>query len=122
MNEDLAAVVQAYARAKSSDSFDKAEAERLGALLDPKLRDRIDALGSDCERLVKIPEADVMRRFEALELEAHREDASVRARAGRVRSTEEAIIGGATNLAAGREHNPARQRSWAGKQQRRSPR
>ena len=122
MKEDLGALVQAYARAIWGDSVDKAEADRLGTLLGPNLRDRIDVLGFDCERLVKVAETDVMRRLDALENEANREDANVRARAASVRSTEEGVIGGTTNVAAGRQRGPARQRSWAGKQQSRHPR
>jgi hypothetical protein len=122
MKEELGALVQAYAGAKWGERSDKAEAARLGALLDPDLRDRIDTLGGDCERLLRIPDTEVMRRLGALEEEAHREDASMRARAGRVRSTEEAIIGGTPQQANGQARGPGRQRNWSGRQQRRTPR
>jgi hypothetical protein len=80
----LGDLIHAYARARWSRDADVHAATDLGVRLGRELRDRIDVLGMDAERLLTAPPADALSRLEALEKEAMLEDASASSRAAKV--------------------------------------
>jgi hypothetical protein len=76
-------------------------AAELAGNLGRALVDRIDALGSDADRLLRIDPAAVLAEIAALEREAAREDAGAASAAARTRAQEDA-------LGTGRAQAPAR--------------
>lgn len=91
MTEDhmLGELIHAYARARWSGGAHKQAADDLGARLGRSLRDRIDVLGLDAERLLTAAPAEALSRLEALEQEAMLEDSGANARAAKSRGSEE---------------------------------
>lgn len=88
-SKDRDALVQAYAGARWGRSANSLEAARIGQSLERSLRDRIDALGIDGQRLLKVHPADVMAELVTLETEALLEDSSARMKAARLRTGED---------------------------------
>lgn len=84
----LGAMIQAYLRAHWSDDPDEAAMARSGEGLEPRLRDRIDILGLDGERLLDVGAEAVLVELEKLEQAAAREDALVAPAADRIRARE----------------------------------
>jgi len=70
-------LIQDYIRAKWDRGGTALSADELGRKLDPILRERIDLLGVDDEKLLGIGPEDVLRRIQELERDAHREDSGV---------------------------------------------
>jgi hypothetical protein len=85
----LGDLIHAYARARWSGDANEQAANDLGGRLGRDLRDRIDVLGMDAERLLTATPADALMRLEALEKEAMLEDASAPSQAAKVRAHEE---------------------------------
>jgi hypothetical protein len=109
-SEELGALVQAYTRAKWGSEGDPSGADRLGARLDRQLRDRVDVLGVDGERLLTVRPADVLATLEALEREAFREDAGAEAAAIRLRIQEPGRLAQPTPQPRGRRPRPGKRR------------
>lgn len=86
MTEDptLGELIHAYARARWSGEPHKDAADALGARLGRDLRNRIDVLGLDAERLLTATPAEALSRLEALEREAMLEDSGANARAAKI--------------------------------------
>jgi len=74
---DFGPIIQDYVRAKWGRGGSALSADELGRKLDPALRERIDLLGVDDEKLLAVQPQDVIGRIEALEREALREDSQV---------------------------------------------
>lgn len=72
---EIGRIVQEYARARWGREPDRAAADRLTPLLARELRDRVDALGIDVERLLKVEPHSVIGELEALEEETVLENA-----------------------------------------------
>ena len=70
-------MIQDYIRAKWGRAGIVLSAEELGRKLDPALRERIDLLGVDDEKLLGVKPEDVFNRIEELERDALREDSGV---------------------------------------------
>jgi hypothetical protein len=70
-------IIQDYVRAKWGRGDKTQTADELGRKLDPALRERIDLLGVDDEKLLGVQPHEVISRIEALEREALREDSQV---------------------------------------------
>lgn len=87
-NTKLGTLAQAYAAARWSHRPDAGDAARIGDSLDSALRDRIDALGLDAERLLAVTPDHVLHELQALEKEAILEDAGALRSASRARATE----------------------------------
>lgn len=92
----LGTLIQSYARARWYAGPEKQEAVGLETQLERGLRDRIDALGADIERLLLADPADALSELEALEHEAAMEDAGAKLEASRLRAREEMQIHGET--------------------------
>ncbi|MBN2702294.1 MAG: hypothetical protein ACPW60_14015 [Methylohalobius sp. ZOD2] len=73
--ERIGALIQSYVRAKWGCLPDDGAGTDLSLALGPELRDRIDILGLDGERLLDVAPAAVLAELELLEREAAREDA-----------------------------------------------
>ena len=69
--------IQDYIRAKWGRAGATLSADELGRKLDPALRERIDRLGVDDEKLLGVKPEDVLSRIEELERDALREDSGV---------------------------------------------
>ena len=74
---DFGPLIQDYVRAKWGRGGSTLTADELGRKLDPTLRERIDLLGVDDEKLLAVPPQDVISRIEGLERDALREDSQV---------------------------------------------
>lgn len=85
MNE----LIDAYARAKWGAPPDSDAVARLGAQLEPALKQRLDVLGSDGERLLEAGPDGILDRLAELEEEAFLEDAAADPAADRRRTLEE---------------------------------
>lgn len=85
---EIGALMQDYLRARWGRTPDKEAAEELGARLERTLRNRLDMLGADAERLLDIEPARVMAELEALEREAALEDAGAEPAARRTQGQE----------------------------------
>lgn len=70
-------LIQDYIRAKWGRGDRDVSADELGRRLEPSLRERIDLLGVDDEKLLGIGPQDVLRRIQELERDALREDSGV---------------------------------------------
>nr|MBS0021316.1 hypothetical protein [Gammaproteobacteria bacterium] len=70
--EQPGALIQAYLPARWGDTPDDGAAIGPGARLDDGLRDRVDQLGVDGERLLQVSAAQVLAELERLEREAAR--------------------------------------------------
>ena len=70
-------LIQDYIRAKWGRTGVTLSADELGRAFDPALRERIDRLGVDDEKLLGVKPEDVLRRIEELERDALREDSGV---------------------------------------------
>jgi hypothetical protein len=81
--KELGALLQAYARACLGGNADLQAANSAGARIERELRDRIDVLGADVERLLAVDANDALAELEALETEAAREDAGSQSMAHR---------------------------------------
>lgn len=81
--KELGALLQAYARACLGGNADPQAANSAGARIERELRDRIDVLGADVERLLAVDAHDVLAELEALETEAALEDAGSQSMAHR---------------------------------------
>jgi len=86
-SKDRDALVQAYARARWGRDADSREAARIGESLERSLRERIDVLGCDGQRLLKVHPADVMTELVTLETEAMLEDSAVRSASSNYRGS-----------------------------------
>jgi hypothetical protein len=75
--KDFGPIIQDYVRAKWGRGDKTLTADELGRKLDPALRERIDLLGVDDEKLLGVQPHDVISRIEALERDALREDSQV---------------------------------------------
>ncbi len=75
--KDSGLIIQDYVRAKCGRGGVTLSADELGRKLDPGLRERIDLLGIDDEKLLAVKPEDVMSRLEHLERDALREDSGV---------------------------------------------
>jgi hypothetical protein len=75
--KDFGPIIQDYVRAKWGRGDKTLTADELGRKLDPALRERIDLLGVDDEKLLAVQPQDVISRIEALERDALREDSQV---------------------------------------------
>ena len=75
--KDFGLTIQDYIRAKWGRSGVTLSADELGRKLDPGLRERIDLLGIDDEKLLGVKPEEVMNRLEHLERDALREDSGV---------------------------------------------
>ena len=67
------AEVKGYIHAKWRKPTHTEEVERLGRMLDPALRARVDAVGMDDQELLHVPDDAVLMRLAELEREAERE-------------------------------------------------
>jgi hypothetical protein len=74
---ELGVLMQQYARCWWEGSRDREAADRLGTRLGRDLRDRIDVLGIDIERLLAVDPARAPAELETLEKEAALENAAV---------------------------------------------
>ena len=92
-------LIQDYMRAKWGRGDREASADELGRRLDPALRERIDLLGVDDEKLLGIGPHDVLRRIQELERDALREDSGV---------SEHKKGGAASSLTSSRNPKPRR--------------
>jgi hypothetical protein len=70
-------MIQDYIRAKSRRGGIAESAEELGRKLESALRERIDLLGVDDEKLLVVKPEDVLGRIAELERDALREDSGV---------------------------------------------
>lgn len=95
-NERLGALMQAYVRTKWAGTPDPEEALPAGAALGEDIAERIDVLGFDSEKLLRVEPAEVTDLLQRLEREAAKEDSRVQAIALKVRAKEESFINGAT--------------------------
>ncbi|MEY6432504.1 hypothetical protein ABC977_08815 [Thioalkalicoccus limnaeus] len=84
----LGALIQAYLLARWGEEPDASALTELAAGLEPGLRDRIDVLGLDGERLLDVGAEAVLAELESLERAAAREDARVANAADRIRGRE----------------------------------
>ena len=75
--KDFGPIIQDYVRAKWGRGDMSLTADELGRKLDPALRERVDLLGVDDEKLLAVQPQDVIGRIEALERDALREDSQV---------------------------------------------
>ena len=75
--KDFGPIIQDYVRAKWGRGDTTLTADELGCKLDPALRERVDLLGVDDEKLLGVQPHDVISRIEALERDALREDSQV---------------------------------------------
>jgi hypothetical protein len=75
--KDFGPIIQDYVRAKWGRGDKATTAEDLGSKLDPALRERVDLLGVDDEKLLAVQPHEVNGRIEALERDALREDSQV---------------------------------------------
>ena len=75
--KDFGPIIQDYVRAKWGRGDKTSTADELGRKLDPALRERVDLLGVDDEKLLAVQPQDVIARIEALEREALQEDSQV---------------------------------------------
>ena len=85
--EQLGSLIQDYVKARWGEPGGE-RAAAPGALLDEELRERVDILGMDGVRLLRVSAMDVLAELERLEREAAREDARVAVAAARVRARE----------------------------------
>jgi hypothetical protein len=76
-DKDFGPLIQDYVRAKWGRGGLTLSADELGRKLDPALRERVDLLGVDDEKLLGVKPEDVIRRIEALERDALREDSQI---------------------------------------------
>jgi hypothetical protein len=76
-DKDFGPMIQDYVRAKWGRGDMTVTADELGRKLDPALRERVDLLGVDDEKLLGVRPEEVIRRIESLEREALREDSGV---------------------------------------------
>lgn len=111
--------IQEYARSKQGGGAGTEGAPFGGAGIDPALRDRVDMLGIDCERLLEVPPERALGQLEALEREAEREDAQAKRLADRVRAAEERAIDDTENRARGDHRVRAGKYRGAGRDRRR---
>ena len=74
-DKELGALIQDYARACLGGAPDLQAANSAGVRIERELRDRIDVLGADVERLLAVDANNALAELEALETEAAREDA-----------------------------------------------
>jgi len=109
--------LRAYIHAKWAAEFNPVEVARLGELLGTGLRDRVDALGGDAERLLGVDSTEILGRLEALEREAAEENAHGTKAAAVVRAKEEQAmdrrargIRPVANSGATRQRRPHEQR------------
>jgi hypothetical protein len=92
--DEFGTLIQAYLREKRRPQVaDEERLRRIAAQLDVKLKERIDALGLDGERLLLVQPSEVMRQIQAMEREASLEDARAAAAAARMSSTARAAAG-----------------------------
>ena len=75
--KDFGPIIQDYVRAKWGRGDNTLTADELGRKLDPALRERVDLLGVDDEKLLGVQPQEVISRIEALERDALREDSQV---------------------------------------------
>jgi hypothetical protein len=75
--KDFGPLIQDYVRAKWGRGDKTVTADELGRKLDPALRERIDLLGVDDEKLLAVQPQEVISRIEALERDALREDSQI---------------------------------------------
>jgi hypothetical protein len=75
--KDCGPMIQDYVRARWRRGGVTLSADELGRKLDPALRERIDLLGIDDEKLLGVKPEEVMSRLERLERDALREDSGV---------------------------------------------
>jgi hypothetical protein len=75
--KDSGLMIQDYVRARLRRGGVTLSADELGRKLDPDLRERIDLLGIDDEKLLGVKPEEVMARLERLERDALREDSGV---------------------------------------------
>lgn len=80
-----AVLIQSYLRSKLRDGGDRDP----GAGLDDTLRDRLDDLGMDGERLLNVPSDRVMGELSRLEREAAAEDAAAAKAAAQAQQGQE---------------------------------
>jgi hypothetical protein len=81
-------ILQAYVHARWASRPDAQAVARIAAQVDAKLRERVDALGFDAERLLTVGPNAALQELERLEHEAARKDAraaQAAAKAGRQR-------------------------------------
>jgi hypothetical protein len=118
----LGALIHAYARSRWSGDANEQAADDLGARLGRDLRDRIDVLGMDADRLLTATPADALVRLEALEKEAMLEDASASSQAAKVHAREE-VRQQNNAKAPARDHRarPGKTREPVGHRRRRQP-
>lgn len=74
---DSGLMIQDYIRAKWGRGGSALPADELGRKLEPGLRERIDLLGVDDEKLLGVKPEDVFHRIDELERDALREDSGV---------------------------------------------
>lgn len=72
--EGMGDLVKAYIRARTGLTVDPAVATRVGQAMGKNLRDRIDVLGNDAERLLDVGSQNVIATLIGLESEALFED------------------------------------------------
>ncbi len=75
--EQLGALIQDYIRAKWADNHEGNAAAGLDEGLSDGIRERVDILGYDGERLLTLAPVEVLAALEGLEREAAQEDARV---------------------------------------------
>jgi hypothetical protein len=75
--KDFGPIIQDYVRAKWGRGGIALSADELGRKLEPALRERVDLLCVDDEKLLNVKPEDVISRIEALERDALREDSQV---------------------------------------------
>lgn len=77
MSDDAAkrqgALIKQYVRAKWRGLANTDEVKLIGQRLDPKVRDRIDAIGMDDQELLQVPDDAVLARLEELERKGEHE-------------------------------------------------
>lgn len=66
-------LIKRYVRAKWRGQAGTSEVDRLGQMLDPAVRARVDAIGMDDEELLQVPDQAVLARLEQLERDAEQE-------------------------------------------------
>lgn len=75
--KDFGPIIQDYVRARLRRGGVTQSADELGSKLDPGLRERIDLLGIDDEKLLGVKPEEVISRLERLERDALHEDSGV---------------------------------------------
>ena len=98
--KDSGLMIQDYVRAKWGRGGLNLSSDELGRKLDPAMRDRVDLLGIDDEKLLGVAPEDVVSRIEKLERDALRED-------GRVGEHKKMLVtaGGSANRPSSRQSN-----------------